>query len=160
MPTVTILAFIYVPLTLVTSIYGMNLQQLNGTGQTLREFLVTALVALVITGGTWSATEAVNAYRNWNRKRAAAQKYGHKPGPKYSMAERAAMIMWLLRNHHGAWMLETRVWWLIATNSNKKMYTSSWVGPAGLLISQYSLGEGLTFQLEDCRPLSSFETEN
>lgn len=35
---VTVLALVYVPVNLATSVFGMNLQQLNGNGQTLEIF--------------------------------------------------------------------------------------------------------------------------
>lgn len=60
---VTILAFVYVPLNLASSIYGMNIQQLNGSGQSVWVFVVTAVVALLITAGTWYLSEATNTYR-------------------------------------------------------------------------------------------------
>lgn len=50
---VTILAFIYVPLTTVTSVYGMNIQQINGSGHNIWVFLVTAVLALLVTGLSW-----------------------------------------------------------------------------------------------------------
>lgn len=45
----TVLAFLYVPLNLATSIFGMNIQQLNGTGVSIDAFLGTAVAALFLT---------------------------------------------------------------------------------------------------------------
>ncbi|KAL8887424.1 MAG: hypothetical protein Q9215_005002 [Flavoplaca cf. flavocitrina] len=66
--TFTILAFVYVPLNLASSIYGMNIQQLNGNGQSVWVFVVTAVIALFITAGTWYLSEEANTYRNWHRR--------------------------------------------------------------------------------------------
>ena len=57
---VTILAFIYVPINLATSVFGMNLQQLNQNGQNFWSFVVTAIVALLITGLVWFSLELYN----------------------------------------------------------------------------------------------------
>lgn len=125
----------------------MNLQQLNGSGQTLWKFVVTALVALIITGGTWYIAEAANVYRNWHRKRAEQDRLGAEDkGLTYSVVERIAMIMWLLRKHHLAWMWRTGAWSKILFNSTKPMgddYSGRRYS-AGELVSKYSLG-----QLED-----------
>lgn len=51
--SVTILAFIYVPINLATFIFGMNIQQLNGNGQNLWVFFTTAIIGLIVTGGSW-----------------------------------------------------------------------------------------------------------
>lgn len=45
----TQLAFLYIPLTFASGIFGMNLQELNGTGQHVWVFLVACLVAVVVT---------------------------------------------------------------------------------------------------------------
>ena len=47
---VTVLPFVYVPLNLATSIFGMNLSELNGSGKNIWVFLCTAIVALLTTG--------------------------------------------------------------------------------------------------------------
>ncbi|KAI4178271.1 MAG: hypothetical protein LQ346_007503 [Caloplaca aetnensis] len=61
----TVLAFIYVPLNLATSIFGMNLEQLNASGQQLRVFFVTAISALLVTGSVWFCIDQVNDWFTW-----------------------------------------------------------------------------------------------
>ncbi|KAL8646116.1 MAG: hypothetical protein Q9226_007010 [Calogaya cf. arnoldii] len=144
--TITILAFIYVPLTLTTSIYGMNLQQLNGSGQTVWIFVVTAVIALVITAGTWYLSEAVNTYRNWHRKRAdhhdRVTPHRSIKRPDFNVAERVAMIVWLLRNQYLSWMKSTGVWWKILLNSGSPMHGGDYGRTsAGDLVSRASLGQ-------------------
>ncbi|KAL8717484.1 MAG: hypothetical protein Q9225_005277 [Loekoesia sp. 1 TL-2023] len=146
----TILAFVYVPLNLATSIYGMNLQQLNGSGQSVREFMLTALIALIITGGTWYVAEAVNGYRIWQSKRQRSEV----PAPKYSMAERVAMITWLLREGYGSWMKRTGAWLRILFNSRKpfiEMDDEDYEVPVGELVSKFSLGDA-SFDPESWAP--------
>ncbi|KAL8915123.1 MAG: hypothetical protein Q9172_006952 [Xanthocarpia lactea] len=88
----TILAFVYIPLNLATSVFGMNLQQLNGSGQSLVDFVLTALLALIITGGTWYVIEIVNVYRKWQEDR-NQQRPGKEPSSSHSVAERIGMII-------------------------------------------------------------------
>ena len=40
----------------------MNLQQLNQSGKTLREFVLTALIALLLTGISWFIIEDLNSF--------------------------------------------------------------------------------------------------
>lgn len=58
--SVTVLAFVYVPLNLATSIFGMNLQQLNNNGQQIWVFIITAVAAILVTAGLWFCFEHVN----------------------------------------------------------------------------------------------------
>ena len=120
---VTILAFIYVPINLATSIFGMNIQQLNGNGQNLWVFFTTAVVALVITGGSWLCSnhfakrkaEAVA----WYKERAAAKRLNDKTEheSEHSLLLRMAMLVWLVRNGHKAWMWHSGAWLAILINS-------------------------------------------
>ena len=78
---VTILAFVYVPLNLATSIFGMNLSELNGSGKRLWVFLATAIIAVLIAGTSWFLLEEGNNYRNWQLRKIAlperALRLGH-----------------------------------------------------------------------------------
>jgi hypothetical protein len=51
---VTVLAFVFIPTSLASSIYGMNLQEINNTGHSIWGFVVTALVMLILSGLAWS----------------------------------------------------------------------------------------------------------
>ena len=65
---VTFRAFVYVPLNLATSISGMNLRELNGSGKSLCVFLCTATIALLTTGALWLVLEEVKNYLRWRRR--------------------------------------------------------------------------------------------
>ena len=56
----TVLAFIYVSLNLATSIFGMNLQQLNNNGRPLKVFIITTILALVATCIVWFSLDQFN----------------------------------------------------------------------------------------------------
>ncbi|KAL8885949.1 MAG: hypothetical protein Q9192_006563 [Flavoplaca navasiana] len=168
MKTFTILALVYVPLNLASSIYGMNIQQLNGSGQSVWIFVVTAVIALLITAGTWYLSEATNTYRRWHRSR--AEHDGRLIGddgikrPEFSVAERIAMIVWLKREGYGSWMRTTGAWWKILLNRSDPMivddYNRSpdWPMSAGDLVSRYSSGELDQVKLKNCRAAKSEAT--
>ena len=158
--TVTILAFIYVPLNLATSIYGMNIKQLNGNGQTVWVFVVTAMIALIIIAGTWYLAEGVNTYRNWHRKRTEHNSM-HFIGsvvqrPSFSIAERVAMIVWLRNHGYVGWMRRTGAWWKILCNSSRPMMVAFKFGghgqqtSTGELVSRYSSSQLADVDLEKC----------
>ena len=57
---VTILAFLYVPLNMATSIFGMNIQELNQSGHKVWMFVLTAVLALLVTAGGWFLVDQAN----------------------------------------------------------------------------------------------------
>ena len=120
---VTILAFIYVPINLATSIFGMNIQQLNGNGQNIWVFFTTAVIALVITGGSWFSSNHVAKGKAeavaWYKERALAKQLNDKTEAKseYSLLLRMAMLVWLVRNGHKAWMWHSGAWIAILIDS-------------------------------------------
>lgn len=112
---VTVLAFVYVPLNLATSIFGMNLQELNQNGQQLWVFMTTAVTVLIITTGSWFFLEQVNNYKIW-RRGAREKPSRHRRGTKWALAKRVAMLVWLLENGHRSWMQTSGAWWRILVN--------------------------------------------
>lgn len=107
----TILAFIYIPVTTVTSIYGMNIQQINGSGHSIWIFAVTSVAALLITGSVWYSME-----ESTNIK--ASRRYLDQI-PKYSPAFRMYMVGWLVTNGHLSWMRKSKAWSEILKNSDR-----------------------------------------
>ena len=121
MLVVTILAFVYVPLNLATSIFGMNIEQLNGSGQRLSVFITTAVVTLAVTGGSWFVIEQVNSYRKW-RKRSRDALYDGKT--QFALAVRLAMLVFLISDGHSKWMWKSGAWWRILIN-DRSLLTGS-----------------------------------
>ena len=139
---VTILAFIYVPLDLATSIFGMNIQQLNQNGQNLRVFLVTAAVALLITVLIWLACYLYlsSEAKVWLRAATESQKQIRdsqtvkrhkfpngdltKPVLQYTLSTRLAMILWLILNGHTIWMSKSGAWLAILLNYQRPIVLS------------------------------------
>ena len=88
----------------------MNIEQLNGNGQQVWVFILTAVVALTITGGTWFVIEQINSYRKWQRRSTEEQYDGN---THFSLAARLAMIVLLLSKGHTGWMFGSGAWWRV-----------------------------------------------
>ena len=54
----TVIASVFVPISLASSIFGMNVQQINQSGHSVWAFVVCALVMWLITGAVWAAWQA------------------------------------------------------------------------------------------------------
>ena len=118
---VTVLAFVYVPLNLATSIFGMNLSELNGSGKNIWVFLCTATVALLTTGALWYVLKEINNYLRW-RKGLHYVKDGFTLGP------RIGMLVWLQQHGHTGWMWESGAWWRLLINSDSREWCPIEVG--------------------------------
>lgn len=101
----------------------MNIQQLNGSGRSLQTFVVTAIVALAITGTSWWLTEQLSSLRTWRNRDpdhyegpSTIEAYG-RVSPNYSLAVRIAMLVWLVRHGHSSWMTKSGAVWCVLTNS-------------------------------------------
>ncbi|KAM0805950.1 hypothetical protein BDR22DRAFT_192223 [Usnea florida] len=112
----TILAFIYVPLNLATSIFGMNLSELNGSGKKLWVFLATAIIALLIAGTAWFLLEEGNNFRRWQRRRIPDTR------TRFTFGARLAMLAWLWRRGHTEWAWKSDAWWRILIDSPSKLF--------------------------------------
>ena len=124
----------YVPLNLATSIFGMNVQQLNQNGQSIWVFYVTALVALLVTGSSWVVSNAVYKVMSWYHKlaaRSAANDNKHEKR-EYDLPHRVAMLIWLVHNGHTVWMCMTGAWLAILVNSKVKSMNVAFTEKEGL----------------------------
>ena len=130
------LAFIYVPLNLATSIFGMNIEQLNGNGQQVWVFILTAVVALTITGGSWFMIEQINSYRKWQRRSTEEQYDGN---THFSLAVRLAMVALLLSRSrgHALWMLKSGAWWRIIVDHRSRYLGPHDSGKGSLTAGEY-----------------------
>ena len=88
----------------------MNLSELNGSGKNLKDFLVTAIVALLITAVSWFLTEEINKYLLYWRRRSQV-------GERFTIGARLGMFVWLQKNGPIGWWLEAGAWWRILINS-------------------------------------------
>lgn len=117
--TVTVLAFVYVPLNLATSIFGMNIQQLNRNGQPIWVFLITTVVAVLVTFFVWFAIEQRMGYLAWQKQMSApTDRDSSWPGrgTDYNFATRLAILSMLLQRGCHRWAWSSGAWLRILTN--------------------------------------------
>lgn len=112
----TILAFFYVPLNLATSVFGMNLEQLNGSGRSIGIFLGTAGTLLLVTGALWLLLEGVQHVRVYLRRPQEDRR--RVPSQRHNIFIRLYLIWWLSRNGLFKWMIRTGAGWCLLTNSS------------------------------------------
>ncbi|KAL9052298.1 MAG: hypothetical protein Q9162_005500 [Coniocarpon cinnabarinum] len=70
----TFLAFIFVPFSIVTSVFGMNIQELNGSGQRIWVFVLTAIVCLLGLLSTYGIAMTLNVASTNYRQRSLEHK--------------------------------------------------------------------------------------
>lgn len=99
----------------------MNLQQLNGSGQHLWVFIITAVITLAVTGCSWFVIEQVNSYLKW-RKRSPDEPYDG--NTKFILAVRLALLIQLVSDGHTSWMFKSGAWWRILTNPNSRLIST------------------------------------
>lgn len=136
----TLLAFFYLPLNLTTSIFGMNLQQLNDNGLDIWVFITTAIIALMLTMAVWTCISQASDYKLWRKQmRDGEMRVGgsndYIPWPKrgkaYSVVIRTAILIMLLWEGHGRWVCITGAWLRILTNERFSAWQPPNTGDAG-----------------------------
>ena len=105
----------------------MNLQQLNAEGQPLRTFIITAILAMALTGLVWMSVVQANSVRRWLRTGEMVETSEPSKSvrlrvwrPKYTIAVRLAMLCYLVRHRQTKWMFRSRIWFHILRNSGQK----------------------------------------
>ena len=117
----TVLAFFYIPLNLATSVFGMNLQQLNGSGTSIGAFLGTAAILIFVTGISWLVFQGVQDALMLVRQ-SEEEKHSvscRNPG----LFLRLGLIWLLCRNGLSVWMIRTGAGWCLLTNSSKGFHS-------------------------------------
>lgn len=118
----------YVPLNTVTSIFGMNIQQINDSGHNIWIFAVTSLIALLFTGTMWYLIESINAVKN--ELRDIFREYAQQ-GPSaervrgsknYSLGLRLRLLTYYIKNSRCAWREKCIVSIRILVNDSKTYY--------------------------------------
>ena len=93
----TILASIYVPLSFVTGVFGMNLKQLNGSGLSIWVFFVAMAIAAIVTGIIFLGLQ-VHSKREENRSE--ARKVNNADMPILSSRTTSSIYVRSLENEH------------------------------------------------------------
>ncbi|MCJ1435082.1 hypothetical protein MMC27_004452 [Xylographa pallens] len=79
----TILAFIFIPISLVASVFGMNVQEINNSGRSIWVFFVTAIILTFIAACLWAVA---NLFVRWRKVWITFAKHGN-PGRWLRMRE-------------------------------------------------------------------------
>ena len=103
----------------------MNIQQLNQSGQNLWVFIVTGVIALLITGVSWFCVEVTTTYKGWPREGSTDDLNRNR-----SLAFRFALLVWLVKNGHTSWMWLSGAWLCILSNDKLGEFTAQ--GPSGV----------------------------
>lgn len=66
--SLTSLATVFIPISLASSIFGMNIQEINGTGLDIWVFILTVIVALLLTLLGWKGWKGWQVFSPWIRR--------------------------------------------------------------------------------------------
>ena len=97
---VTILAFFYIPFNTVTSIYSMNIQEINDVGHPIWLFSVTAVCVVFLSVMSWILTlqfQEIKNYRKWRKSR-KGWRNANPPRCKHSVGVHVLLIVYLLKD--------------------------------------------------------------
>ena len=89
----------------------MNIQQLNKSGQNIWVFIVTGVIALLITGVSWFCVEVITSYKGWPKEESTDNSRRNE-----SLAFRLALLVWLVKNGRTTWTWHSRAWLCILSN--------------------------------------------
>lgn len=115
---VTILAFVFIPLSLATSFFGMNIQELNSTGQPIWIFLVTSVGILLMALTIWAI------FYQWTKFLHAPQ-YVNRGFTKSevdsvpSRLTRVKSFLWLISHGHVVWCWRSGILFALLTSGSK-----------------------------------------
>ena len=99
----------------------MNLQQLNESGQNVWVFVITAVLALLLTSAVWMAIVIYREYRQWrDQMKASPEDDWAKRGRQYSFVIRAAILSLILKEGYIRWLWISGAWIRILTNERIK----------------------------------------
>lgn len=89
----------------------MNLQQLNQSGQNLWVFIVTGVIALLVTGVSWLCVEIITSYKRLPRKGSTDESRRNQ-----NLTFRLAVLVWLVKEGHTSWMWHSGAWLCVLSN--------------------------------------------
>lgn len=97
----------------------MNTEKLNHNGPSLWVFIITAALALLLTGSVWASIEFCRSYAEWKKGPPEIyRKHDHVLAgrSKYSLLMRVILLAFLLLNRHWRWTWKTNAWISILSN--------------------------------------------
>lgn len=109
LPVVTILAFVFIPASLATSIFGMNLQELNHSGQPVWVFVVTTATIFVAAILLWGISYLWAQFAD--APRVPPSRYEEKP-----WRTRISILLWLVSHSYCIWAIRSGIWFSLLTD--------------------------------------------
>lgn len=124
----------------------MNLQQLNGSGRSIATFIMTTILAVILTGACWFLLSEVRNLQDWkgtivddrgNRLEKPIEEPAVKP-QKWALSIRLTMLVWLVWNGRTKWMVRSGAAWCILTNSDERFSSKNlgYVGSAAGYVNE------------------------
>lgn len=95
---VTILASIFIPISVGTSIFGMNIHELNGNGPRIWIFFLTTICLGLLALGCWLSMTRLLQWRS---------KFLSRDHEGVSRWDRLTTICWLVHHRHSLWMIRS-----------------------------------------------------
>lgn len=122
---VTILAFVFVPMSLGTSIFGMNINELNETGQPLWVFIATTFSIFTVSTLTWGFSYQLHKYHTLPE----SKRYEQRPErPTVQESSPGGVVLWQVRLYqflrliwhgHAIWAWKSGIAFSLLTGGKK-----------------------------------------
>ncbi|KAI1734578.1 hypothetical protein F4680DRAFT_453856 [Xylaria scruposa] len=120
---ITVLAIFFVPISLSTSVFGMNIDELNASGQSLWVFILTTVLIVAVTMILWGFMYQFQKYNS-------LPKDGEKEGKPWST--RSAALCELIFRGHTIWAWKSGILVSLFTNGRVGFLRSCTEHPGGI----------------------------
>ena len=115
----------FIPLSLATSIFGMNIQELNDSGQPIWVFVLTAAGILLLALCTWGMfyqwTKYIHAPHLTDSEMSA---FAHEAEAQVYFWRRVALALWLLSHGHLVWSWRSGIFFSLFTKGKRGFKTT------------------------------------
>ena len=120
---VTLLAFVYVPLNLATSLFSMNINEINDNGPAVWTFIITAIVAISLTATFWGFMEFNRKYVLWRKNfKSRIESDYQLPDLGYDFFTIFCLLVYLIRGFHRQWAWKTGIWIYVLTDDRTRKF--------------------------------------
>lgn len=119
----TVLAFVFVPLSIGTSTFGMNLDELNGSGPRLWVFSLTTIVIFLLSTLLWAAISQVHKYYRL-KERFMIESSPQSSSMPVAWHFRLSLLFRLVTHGHIFWVWRSGIAFSLATSGRKAFLRS------------------------------------
>ena len=110
------LAFVFIPISLATSVFGMNIQELNATGQPIWVFVVTAAITLGTAFSIWAIMYQWTKYIHAPTLRDSSLSSYKDKDSDISSWRRFQALCWLIFHCHLVWCWRSAIIYSLLTS--------------------------------------------